>query len=619
MDMQVKNRAWVKNAAIIFLAVLLGLTFFSNTIMNATLPEVSTKEVAPQSITAKVRGTGTVTANEAYEVKAPGGVEILSVLVRAGDAVKVGDPLIALGEGDSDELEEAKDKLETLERSYKIALLGISPKDYDDDKWNIQNLEIALDRAKDTLNELRSHTDETKTREIVKKAQEELDELNKKRDAILSSASSDPSEYNKLLKEVEDRKNACNEQQKTVDDLQSKYDKYQELISARNEASDSFNEAKAVYEGASEARKYAEYSDPKATTAEIAELKGKETEAKEKMDIAWAKYDIAQKSVDGFEDKDIETKYSDAKAKLDEANKALSDAEKKLKAFSITTTAGTTKELDEQIAKTQALIDSEQAKLDKINSARDAKDKAEQSYSSALHAFNLKLDADGRASTIKNIELQAQRDDIEKQKERIKELSGEGDNVILSKVSGTVSNIAVSSGKKVKKDDVLMTVNVDDLGYQMTVTVTSEQARRLHVGDTATISNYYWGNSIVATLDQITVDAKNPQTSKRLVFLLDGDVSEGQELTVSVGSKSASYDMVVPNSAVRTDSNGTFVLKVVSKNSPLGNRYTAARTSVEVIASDDSNSAIVGDISAWDYVITTSSKPVADKDLVKLA
>ena len=32
------NRGWVKNAAIIFLAVLLVLTFFSNTIMNASLP-----------------------------------------------------------------------------------------------------------------------------------------------------------------------------------------------------------------------------------------------------------------------------------------------------------------------------------------------------------------------------------------------------------------------------------------------------------------------------------------------------------------------------------------------------------------------------------------------------
>lgn len=37
------NRGWVKNAAIIFLAVLLVLTFFSNTIMNRTLPEVATQ------------------------------------------------------------------------------------------------------------------------------------------------------------------------------------------------------------------------------------------------------------------------------------------------------------------------------------------------------------------------------------------------------------------------------------------------------------------------------------------------------------------------------------------------------------------------------------------------
>ncbi len=34
------KRGWVKNVAIIFLAVLLVLTFFSNTIMNRSLPEV---------------------------------------------------------------------------------------------------------------------------------------------------------------------------------------------------------------------------------------------------------------------------------------------------------------------------------------------------------------------------------------------------------------------------------------------------------------------------------------------------------------------------------------------------------------------------------------------------
>ena len=38
------------------LAVLLVLTFFSNTIMNRTLPEVATQSVTSGSITARVRG-----------------------------------------------------------------------------------------------------------------------------------------------------------------------------------------------------------------------------------------------------------------------------------------------------------------------------------------------------------------------------------------------------------------------------------------------------------------------------------------------------------------------------------------------------------------------------------
>ena len=36
-----KRRDWVKNAAIVFLTIMLILTFFSNTIMNYSLPEVA--------------------------------------------------------------------------------------------------------------------------------------------------------------------------------------------------------------------------------------------------------------------------------------------------------------------------------------------------------------------------------------------------------------------------------------------------------------------------------------------------------------------------------------------------------------------------------------------------
>ena len=40
-----KKREWVKNAAIVFLSIMLVLTFFSNTIMNYSLPEVATQYV----------------------------------------------------------------------------------------------------------------------------------------------------------------------------------------------------------------------------------------------------------------------------------------------------------------------------------------------------------------------------------------------------------------------------------------------------------------------------------------------------------------------------------------------------------------------------------------------
>ena len=167
--------------------------------------------------------------------------------------------------------------------------------------------------------------------------------------------------------------------------------------------------------------------------------------------------------------------------------------------------------------------------------------------------------------------------------------------------------------------DLLCTIQVPDLGYTMSFSVTNEQARRLKPGDSATVSNYYWGNQVVATLESIKADPKNPQTQKLLTFDVQGDVTPGAEITISVGQKSANYDVVVPNSAIRSDTNGSFVLAIESKNSPLGNRYIARRVEVKVLAEDDLNSAVTADLSYGDYVITTSNAPVKNGDMVRLA
>ena len=117
MDFKPKNREWVKNAAIIFLLILLILTFFSNTILNRTLPQVGTQMVESGSITAQVRGSGTVVANGSHKVKATETREIRAVMVKVGQEVNAGDVLFVLGAGDSDELEAAQETLRQLQVS----------------------------------------------------------------------------------------------------------------------------------------------------------------------------------------------------------------------------------------------------------------------------------------------------------------------------------------------------------------------------------------------------------------------------------------------------------------------------------------------------------------------
>ena len=124
MEFKTANREWVKNAAIIFLAVLLVLTFFSNTIMNRSLVEVATARVTDGNIVAKVRGTGTVTASGKHQVKATKTRTVRSVMVKAGQEVQTGDVLFILGEGDGDELEQAEQALRELRVSYQKAALS---------------------------------------------------------------------------------------------------------------------------------------------------------------------------------------------------------------------------------------------------------------------------------------------------------------------------------------------------------------------------------------------------------------------------------------------------------------------------------------------------------------
>lgn len=245
---------------------------------------------------------------------------------------------------------------------------------------------------------------------------------------------------------------------------------------------------------------------------------------------------------------------------------------------------------------------------------------AESAYYSAVDSYNISAESNGRQSASVAIDVEEAEFNLDKKQAKVDSLSGEGEDAnVYAKVSGIVETVNFSSGDTVTKDDVMCIIEVPDQGYTMSASVTKDQASRLKVGDSAAASNYYWGKTITATISSIKSDPKDPQGKRLITFDIDGDVTSGQELTVSVGQKSASYDIIVPKSAVMSDNNGNFVLVITSKSSALGNRYFAKRVDIEVLAEDDTSRAISGDLGNGDFVITNSSTKINSGDQVRLA
>ena len=596
MEFKPKNREWVKNAAIVFLAVLLVLTFFSNTIMNRSLPEVATAGVTDGSIVAKVRGTGTVKANGSHNVKTTQTREIRSVMVKVGQEVSTGDTLFVLGAGDSQELEAAKETLRDLQYAYQKSAVNMPNFNYTTEMRAVETASNNLDAAD------KAYSDAYTTYELMKAElsdKETLDKLSVAEEAMKTA-------YNTLIS------------------VQSSYDQEYQRLSAEVVAwQERVNQLTQIPEPTPT-------TPPEATTTPgqngldegNGDPQGLEAEGLAAVGRHTGYISLgAVQTYSSTKPEDVND-LATAKAWLASAQAALAD----FVASNKTTLENAQSVYDTAKAKYDALLKyNEQVNyqlvpykeaLDKATAAMEA---AEDAYEDACNNLYFTQSQNDKTLASASIDLQQQAEKIKAAQEKVKQLSGDAGDQITANVNGVVTAINVSAGDTVTKDTVVCTIEVPDMGHTLSFSVTNDQAQRLRVGDTATVSNYYWGNEIVATLSNIRTDPKNPQTNKELTFELSGDVTSGSELTISVGQKSANYDTIVPNSAIRSDNNGKFVLAIEAKSSPLGNRYIAKRVSVEVLASDDNNSAVVADLSYGDYVITTSNSPVKSGDQVRMA
>ena len=683
-----KRREWVKNAAIIFLTIMLLLTFFSNTIMNYSLPEVATQYVQTGTITAKVRGTGKVEASDPYNVIAKESRVITSVAVKQGDIVEKDQVIYYLEESESDELMKAEQELEDLELNYMKGLFGanVSPEvitkvangnidSFSQLQAKVTDMQNRLEAAKKRVEECQKNVDDltlqstkdtnnagvsTKNEELTKdQATTDLTEaqnrFEKDKAATIASLNAQITEVNSQIADLEKLITSTGTAGSTSGSTgpgtgsttgTTTSDSY--YAQKATAVGNLYDKMKLIYDAAQKdndlkSKIPASAGDKKTSTPEemqntlsttksiFSQLQNVINAVQGKADsytTLFADYNAALLGVQNIEQNasDINKNYGDQQTSLASKKAELANLQKKLAEVQAITASSDGGVQDAQnrlnqanrniLEITTANSQTSVAWQNRLADANAALKNAQAVYD-LLKEEQTSLAADINAE----LDLSKTNKDIQKKKEEIEKLKEKSmGSAVKAPVAGTITTVKYVAGETTQPEDVMAVIQPEGKGFTLSISVTNEQAKKVQIGDMAELQNSWYYDDARVMLSAIKPDPDNPGTNKLLVFDVSGStIQADQSLSISVGQRSQEYELVVPNSAIREDNDGKFILTVESKSSPLGNRYIATRVGVEVLASDDNNSAISAPLYGWEYVITTSTKPVEAGKQVRLA
>lgn len=559
MEKETNRKHIVKKAAVIFLVAMLILTFFSNTIMNYSLPEVATEPVTTGTVSNKVRGQGTVETNSDLDVTVSGARVVKEVKVEAGDEVKKGDVLFTFEEGENTELDEAQNALDDLELNYAKSLLKNAP-DYTEDNISIK------DAKEDLQNAIDAQETAAKNDKTLKAAKKEAAEIKKKVAAAQAKVDS--------LQEQSDAYSAAGDYDAINDQLKADNES---LAAMKVQLSDLKEDLKKAQDAGED------------TTDLNRQIRDKETDIANKQD------DISS----GTKKLEALKPSKQVKSDLASATKTLTSLQK---------------QQEEKEAKVTEL-----SAASTLADAKAAVKEKRKALASLIRGLDTKKKEDSLNAQSEALDNEAAQKSIEEQRDKVDKIKNSNDiTEVKAEEDGIVSEVNCKTGDSVTADAPLAKIQLADSGYVVKVTVTKAQSKLIRTGDEATVENV-WDDSVTATVKSVRADTENPNQNMIVTFEVKGDgVSVGQTLAFAVGNRSSQYDAVVPNNAVREDSKGKFVLVLKVKGTPLGNRYTVKRADVEVQASDDTSSGVTGGVYENDNVITNSSKPLEEGMQVRL-
>jgi multidrug resistance efflux pump len=581
------RRSRVVKAMVAFVAVLALLTFFSNTLMNLTIPKVMGTYASRGNLSYSNSARGTITVENQTEVKGLEGRVVDQVKVTNYDTVQPGDTILTLKPIDeSEDLQTKKDRLKQLERDAEYDSRTDNSTDFTTYYDSINMAKATLSDAEDTLYAVQNKDAvEEENRQIIN--EESVKEVSLK--ATVTEAA----------KTVEDIQKQIDAIDASIAPLQAQIDVYTALgtptptprpdAPATTEPAETEPET-PVPEGATPT------STPIPTPAPAYDADG--------LDPASPTYEMEKLmlKIQQYEDqKDaLEIQLEAAQTRLDEASAELAECQGKIR------------DAEAEIAALDKLP-SEASAQNAVTTARNAVNSAQKALSDAQTAAGITED--------KARDAEEDRDEeIAKLKKQIEELEKQAKiTEIKAPVGGYIYNIAVSSGDSLTaKTFVTYIIPETDRVCSVSFKFSSQAAQNVYVGmDLEITSGFIQG----CTVQSIKPDPDNPRGNKIVKCMVAGnDAWPGEEITVNAGRGNDNYKCVVPSSAVSEDNNGNFVYVIVGSSTPLGDKYTVKRVDVTIEATDGAATAIKGEgLDKYDVMIVVrAEKPLEDGQRVRL-
>ncbi len=190
---------------------------------------------------------------------------------------------------------------------------------------------------------------------------------------------------------------------------------------------------------------------------------------------------------------------------------------------------------------------------------------------------------------------------------------------LISPTDGKVGSVNIRAGDEAADGQILFEIVGADSAYRAEWALSKEKAELIDIGETVMLTPE--GDSQKVFKGKVTEKSYEPAgKTYRFLSQLSGEeagLTDGQQVRISYTKMSVKYPIIIPNAGIIFNGDRGYVFLLKTRDGILGTEKYAEMVEVKIEESDDTYSAVKGNLDSNYDVITFRSKPLMDGMQVK--